>query len=132
MIRYVIRVLLSCLEYYSIKRNELLINGSYEDYSNAFEKEIICECLISLIGGSNKVGFQKLKEGLFETKKLKIDNENIIKEKNNNIKYFIDILNDFTSALNTYSNLFTTMQLCCLNSYILTFIDQLKEGASNE
>lgn len=129
IVNLVVRMLVNECETYHKKAHEHVNN--YKEFSNILEKEFISEALVGFIASSPRQGFGRIKDGFNETKTIKVD-YCINYEKIEAINNFIELCNNLIERLKCNKSLITYKEYTLLNAYILTFINQLKEGVNND
>lgn len=129
IVNLVVRMIIDECENYHKEAHEHL--DSNKEFSKILKKEFISETLVGFIASSPRQGFGRIKDGFNETKIIKVDycvNDEKIEATNN----FIELCNNLIVRLKCNNSLITYKEYTLLNAYLLTFINELKEGVNND
>lgn len=129
IVNLVVRMLVNECETYHEETHKHF--DSNKEFSKRLEKEFMSEALVGFIASSPRQGFGRLKDGFNKTKVIKVDyciNDEKIEATNN----LVELCNNLIARLKRNKSLITCKENTLLNAYLLTFINQLKEGVCNE
>lgn len=129
IVNLVVRMLVSECENYHKEAHEHFNNS--KEFSKMLEKEFMSEALVGFIASSPRQGFGRIKDGFNKTKLIKVDycfNDEKIVATNN----LIELCNNLIARLKCNKSLITYKEYTLLNAYLLTFINELKEGVNND
>lgn len=129
IVNLVVRMLVDECENYHKEVHEHI--NDRNEFNKTLNKEFISEALVGFIASSPRQGFGRIKDGFNQTKVIKVDycvNAEKI-EATNNVN---ELCNNLIARLKCNKSLITYKEYTLLTSYLLTFINELKEGVNND
>lgn len=129
IVNLVVRIVVDECENYHKEVHEHI--NDRNEFTKILNKEFMSEALVGFIASSPRQGFGRIKDGFNETKVIKVDccvND----EKIEAIKNLIELCNNLILRLKCNKSLITYKEYTLLNAYLLTFINELKEGVEND